>query len=340
MSSSTASASVSSSSSISFAEVTRQVQAVQQDHSLDYHQQEEHIRRIIELDNMHHGDLAHFLLAHASAADTTAEVFGSCLQTLEAYSRLYPDVLLSAHLAPLAQQPLMKHTDVSKHFLQLVKIGMKLVPKEQYTTETSSSLARYCLHVLTQADLVRAESANTLLETLVPLNYGTNLTWIHEYCQEFRTNATILLRLFSLVMKVSQGSDDVLNLCGQIGIVGDISRLCRDTDDLLLQINLMELFVELSNSVAGLEYLCSDGVVAWLISVGCGSADRAADPILESEALRVLTSIFAHASLHSFQFVEKIGAESVKNFLDAVHRQLDEGDEQSRLSGKHLLYFS
>lgn len=188
-------------------------------------------------------------------------------------------------------------------------------------------------------NLADAEEACVFLENKVRNDGALDIIdSIHQLSQHNNSDAVIYMRYMKMLCKFSTFGEEAFQRCEQCGAIGNIVRLCS-TNDVLVQINALELLSQLAESRHGLEYLITNGIVRWLIWTGCGSTDASAfgatapDPLISNDALRVLGTVFAQAARQKVQLLDRIGDQSLQHFLRVIHRHLEEGSEEEKLTG-------
>jgi hypothetical protein len=84
------------------------------------------------------------------------------------------------------------------------------------------------------------------------------------------SNIIIYLRYINLLCKIAIKSINDFYECLHYNLIDDILLLCVKDDDILLQINVIDLLIIISEIQVGLEYLNQKGIIIWLINMSCG----------------------------------------------------------------------
>jgi len=84
------------------------------------------------------------------------------------------------------------------------------------------------------------------------------------------SNIIIYLRYINLLCKIAIKSKNDFYECLHYHLIDDILLLCVKDDDILLQINVIDLLIIISEIQVGLEYLNQKGIIIWLINMSCG----------------------------------------------------------------------
>ena len=180
------------------------------------------------------------------------------------------------------------------------------------------------------------------MEKIVNLIYTSS----QSFKEQTRSNGTIFMRYMSFLVKSCSINDDSFRACESAGAVADIVELCK-YGDILVQIVAIELLEDIASTRAGLIYLCDHQVVAWLVTVACGtlvtsSTDSAEsiimeivepDPLLSSQALRVLGAVLAKAVGVGFDLASRVSPDMLYHFLRCIRGYFEDGDESQRLAG-------
>lgn len=203
------------------------------------------------------------------------------------------------------------------------------------------------------ADLSAAEEASKFIENAV--RYDRSFYLIKEVQQashQHRQGSVIYMRYISLLCRISTFGDEEFRACEEAGAIKDIVAECM-TDDILVQINTIGLLTGIGATVSGLEYMCDKGVFDWLIWASCGAIVASTDvsktvntktngdlvdPLIRIEALRVLGFLFAKSAALNFDAFGHLHQTFVFHFLSTVHRYLEEGNEDERLTGNLTAY--
>lgn len=195
------------------------------------------------------------------------------------------------------------------------------------------------LSCIASKNLSDAEDACVFLENKVRNDRDLDLiNSVHQVSREHAADAVGYMRFMKMLCKFSTFEEEAFRRCESIGAIDDIVRLCT-TDDILVQINAIELLSQLAQSHAGLEHIVGQGIIYWLITTGCGGApgntqqSSMADPLISTEALRVLAAVFSQAANQKFNMLERVDTASVQHFLRTIYRHLEEGSEGERLTG-------
>jgi hypothetical protein len=320
---------------------------VREDHGLSYGEKEDRVRSLLQLDTAFDNDVVRLLLSVLQEQSIAVDQFSDLVSHIEPYSRLFPDLWLSPALPALWRSPAVRQVSpATPRLLSMMRIGLKLVEHNRIPPPTVAGAVEVLAQWLAGQDLEVAEAARLVAEeVLLPLDFAGLLPLLFQACCEHLGDATVLLRFLSLAAGVSAQSEQAVQVCGELGFVRLIAQLCRRADDVLLQMNAVELLAQVATSEGGLEQLCRAGTTQWLVDCCCSNDDGSNDssngkdneaisPLVADEALRVLTLVFAHASRHSFQFLEHLGSDAVERFLNSTHVRLQNGDLATKLNGE------
>lgn len=193
-------------------------------------------------------------------------------------------------------------------------------------------------------NLTDAEDACVFLENKIRNDGALEIIdSIHQTSQQNAANAVIYMRFMKMLCKFSTFGEAACQRCEECGAIGSIVRLCT-TDDILVQINAIELLSQLAESHHGLDYIIRKDIIQWLIWTGCGavtgnpSEGSAPDPLISTEALRVLGTVFAHAARQKCNLLVRIDGNSLQHFLRVTCRHLEEGTEEEKLTGELFIF--
>mmetsp|Transcript_25391 Transcript_25391/g.27758 ORF Transcript_25391/g.27758 Transcript_25391/m.27758 type:complete len:560 (+) Transcript_25391:204-1883(+) len=328
--------------SSSSSDVLQQIVSIHQDHTKTSAEKEELLKTALYGDQ--EGDLLSFLLQQREAS---SDSLIAAIQTLERYSHLFIDIIQSPHLVAWVHWLHGYHTSSEKlhtSALTMLKLSWKLnIDHRAIDPHHLVAVAHYALSLIAADSLVVAELASRVVEAVVSrADWNVTSQVLSRLYRDTRNHApksVVTVRYVSLGALLSQQSEEVARDCVSRGALPRLAfEICR-SDDVLVAINAMDLLTQFSRSAAGLEELCDDAVLDWLIIVGCGdvSSRRPPDPLLEAEALRVLADVFIQASKHSHAFVGKISDGCVHSFLTTVLHYLDDGTEEQRVTALGLL---
>ena len=200
------------------------------------------------------------------------------------------------------------------------------------------------LKAIVGEDLAAAEEACSFVEDLIcnKKDYEA-ISIVRQASVAYANDATVIMRFARIFCKVCSFGDDEFSSCEAAGAVGAVVSLCT-TDDILMQMNAIQLLSSFGDTQRGLEYLCSQGVLAWLVSTASGEALSPAtvhqlplvanpDSIIRTESMRVLGTIFTKAADRKFDILRKMGMNIVSHFLRTVKKHFEEGSEEERLAG-------
>jgi hypothetical protein len=186
------------------------------------------------------------------------------------------------------------------------------------------------------SDLSLAEEGSSFLEKQVREHRNFQVvTDLKAMSTNFVRDSVVYMRFVKLFCKLSGLGEEEFRYCEQVGIVQDVVSLCT-TNDILMQMNAIEMLVGLADTNRGLEYMCTNNVINWLVTTSCGDSSTASrpDPLISTEALRVLGSVFLKAAAKRFDLLMSINSNIVAHFLRTIQSHFEEGSEEERLAGK------
>ncbi|KAJ1425671.1 hypothetical protein B484DRAFT_451005 [Ochromonadaceae sp. CCMP2298] len=245
--------------------------------------------------------------------------------------------------------------DLSQLFLEYVQPGIFTAGTAE-PREKVDVLVSFAISCIPAKSLSLSEQAwHITSDAITTLGLTELVDVLNAQSKAYSQDAVLHLRFVSLLSRVCAYSDEVFRRCEEVGAVADIVTLCT-TDDILVQINALELLADLAKTVRGLEYLCSNAVVYWLVATSCGSwvgpgtespgtgtalvpgvRAREPDPLLGAQALRVLGTVFSRASDLRFDLLARLDPSCVRHFLLATARCCEEGSEEMRVTGLAVL---
>ena len=223
-----------------------------------------------------------------------------------------------------------------------------------HTAQTSTSNtfvkdSQNAVNSLGGADLTAAEEGSKFVENAV--RYQREFGLIGEVVKASHNHSpgsVVYMRYINLLCRICTFGEDEFKACEEAGAIKDIIVQCM-TNDILVQINVISLLTDVGSTMGGLDFLCNKGVFDWLIFTSCGimveSADditnsdkmvieeMRADPMIQIEALRVLGLLFVKAANLNYNIFDRLHHTFILHFLRTVHRYLEEGSEEERLTG-------
>lgn len=328
----------------------KQLEKIQLNYGLAYDQKEAGIASVLSsvfVIAESSGDLCRLLL---KCRQSTAPVdYARLMQILEQYPKVYADILQSEALEPLLSCLDASDSDAESaaanilsmmHITlqELLKIG-RGCPDGALPPASLTAIATFALHLVAAVNLSLSERASSLLNDLAPLDYRQIFVVMQTvFTSLAREDTTTRLRYLALAVALASRSEDALVLAIESGIIDDVFQMCR-MNDILVQINAIELLIPIAGTTAGLDLMCSRGLLSWLIKGACGvegilERDTTSDPLLASEAIRTIAAIFEKAARHSFQFVDKLDPAFIQRFLSALLQRLDDGNEVDKITCK------
>jgi hypothetical protein len=156
-----------------------------------------------------------------------------------------------------------------------------------------------------------------------------------------KSNSVVYMRFVELFCSILASGEEEFRLCESCGAARDVVELCT-TDDVLVQMTAIELIHHIANTVRGLEFLCRENVITWLVVTSCGAmrtetvAAAEPDPLISHQALRVLGAVFLKAANKRFDMLHHMNAATVAHFLTRVRFYFEEGKEEDRLAGNQI----
>jgi hypothetical protein len=188
------------------------------------------------------------------------------------------------------------------------------------------------------SDLSVAEEGSSFLESQVrdQRNFQV-ITDLKAASTNFVRDSIVYMRFVKLFCKLSGLGEEEFKYCEQVGVVQDVVSLCT-TDDILMQMNAIEMLAGLADTNRGLEYMCTNNIISWLVNTSCGDSTNATrpDPLISTEALRVLGSVFLKSAAKRFDMLTRINGNIVTHFLRTIQTHCEEGSEDERLAGNVL----
>lgn len=113
-------------------------------------------------------------------------------------------------------------------------------------------------------------------------------------------DATVRARLLALIARVAGVSDEAFTAVDSVGLLRQVLSAAADTDDVLLQLTVLELLPPLARSRRGFDAIAATGIVSNLLewsgieaAAAGGARDDGADPFLGSTALTTLAEIYS-----------------------------------------------
>lgn len=161
-------------------------------------------------------------------------------------------------------------------------------------------------------------------------------------------NATVELRYATVLSKILSKSDFHFDTCLESGVVAGIISMCRNSDDVLMQVCSMELLLEFPKSASGIRYLFGEGIISWLLDLSggmSGGVSTSADPILSAQALTTLMAVLRSPLLET-QTVSSseisssslhLDVKLMTRILQTIVGTFDSTDDGVRLSGLSAL---
>lgn len=297
-----------------------ELKSIEQNHNLPLHEKEVGITNALNSYEYFQGDIG-FLLLHL-IRNLTPEELHKILDILQFYSSILHKIVESLSLEQLFNEKIwFLKPSCTNILLVAIQKGLK---SQNISLPNSfiSPISSFSIKLIASEDLSVAQNSVEILDNLIPYAPLDILTQFKSTLSSTRSNATVLLRYLSFVSKLSKKNEDLFELLQKLDLISEIIQLIH-TDDLLVQINALDLLNDLSGSSYGLTYLCQSGTIEYLVK----SLDS--NPLLESEILRVLSTIFTQASLHSFSFIHQMSSPVIDIFLTTLLRHLEESFEES-----------
>jgi hypothetical protein len=290
-------------------------------------------------------DLVAFLLGNLTPAE---ELNAKAFETIERYSHLFIDVIISSRFLEFSEWlKTNKNEKIASVSISMMKISWQLNINVAASTIPQAHLSAavdYGLSCIASSNLSLSEQSCRMVEAILshpPIHSEYFMLLQNHSLLYEKTNGMLFLRYIALAESLlSSGNEAIARFIVDLGFPSMLCKVCRDSNDLLLQITAMDLLPKLASTLIGLDEVCKENVFDWLIFSSCGdeSGGKGPDPLLESEALRTLGTLFLAAAKQSHQFLLKIHAKSVECFLKAITRRLEEGDEVTKVTCKyHLL---
>jgi hypothetical protein len=136
-------------------------------------------------------------------------------------------------------------------------------------------------------------------------------------------------------------SDATFEFCNSIGLP-NVFKSILISDDILVQLVVMELTVDFAKHLSGLRYLFDSEIITWLINCFSEEGSDTSNPLLATQALRELGNILSIATeLHLGLPWEGMSSETSSSFLRGVRMYLAHEDAAFRLAGiKSLASFA
>ncbi len=216
--------------------------------------------------------------------------------------------------------------------LETLHKGLNEIDVNRMSNSNQMAIGEYASVSVPEENLEVSNAACMVIEKLLKAQHLELSQAIYALNQQHKSNTTVYLRFISVFVRASAQSEELFENCNALGVVAELVQLCQ-SNDVLLQINALELLRDVASTQGGLDYLCSHGVVQWLINTAVGHGGAAADPLISSEAMRTLGEVFRHASQRSFDFVGKVESGAVHHFLDTLVRFLEGSSEADRIAG-------
>jgi hypothetical protein len=184
------------------------------------------------------------------------------------------------------------------------------------------------------SDLAAAEQACIYLEGAVrDGRHFEIMNRIRTASGTVKSDSVVYLRYMKLLCNMLSFGEEEFKHCEEIGGVADVVALCT-TNDVLVQMNAIDMLSNLTETYRGLEFLCTHGTLNWLVDTACGLAGEP-DPIIGTQALRVLGDVFLRASKKRFDLRSHMSTDVVAHFLGRICRHFEEGAEEERLAGSN-----
>ena len=311
---------------------------IHQSHSLDIAAKESQLKHAIS-ESSESRDLLSFILSHKS---NDSELLIPVIQAIERYSHLFIDIVHSPNLFEWIQWVESfegpNRDALHSACLSMLKISWRLnLNHNPISTDCNMKIIEFALSRMASKSLAVAEQASRVAADLMTQPYDSRyFSLLRNFTHRYQTEEVIVLRYLSLGATISEKSEAISRDVMVTGGFPEVTlRLCQ-SGDVLLAINALDLLSQFARTRIGLEELCKESILDWLITVSCGSLSsrQVSDPLLESEGLRVLGEIFLQAANHSNEFVSKINHQCLESFLASVYRYLDEGKENEKITGE------
>lgn len=190
----------------------------------------------------------------------------------------------------------------------------------------------HALNAVASEDMSAAEQACVYLEGAVrDGRHFEIIDRIRNASGATKTNSVIYMRFMRLLSSMLSFGEEEFKHCAEVGALTDVIELCT-TNDVLVQMNAIELLLCLTSTYRGLEYMCAHGTLTWLVNISCG-LDGEPDPLISTQALRVLGDVFSRAAVKRFDLRSRMSTDVVAHFLERILRHFEEGAEDERLAG-------
>jgi hypothetical protein len=191
-------------------------------------------------------------------------------------------------------------------------------------------------------DLSLSELSCKITESIL-INHDTQkyMKVLMDESSKNSCDSTIYMRYLTVMSKILSSGNNQFNACLSHGAVEIIISLCQSNQDILVQILALELLVNFASTEQGLGYLFSNDIIKWLIASANGLSTGLNDPIIGTEALRIIGEIFIKASLSSISLEPYLSASQnqifVSDFLRGAILHVEATNENDRLAGIYSL---
>lgn len=191
------------------------------------------------------------------------------------------------------------------------------------------------------SDLSLSELSCKITESIL-IKYDTQkyMNILMDASSKNSNDSTLYMRYLSIMSKILSSGNNQFNACLSHGAVEIIITLCQSNQDILVQILALELLVNFASTEQGLDYLFSKDIIKWLIASANGLSSGSNDPIIGTEALRIIGDIFLKASLSSISLEPYLSASQnqifVSDFLRAAILHVEATNENDRLAGIYI----
>eukprot|EP01035_Chromulina_nebulosa_P031004 gene31004-41279_t len=189
---------------------------------------------------------------------------------------------------------------------QLFEIGWKdPVTRSHVPIEIVVQFASLANSVIDGDDLAAAENASAFFKSLLQhtLSSGSSTITMELVSQAMRfchrnsalnrkDSSVRSMRFLSVMIDFAAENEEHFRICSECGVVDELFRLCRGAPppsvdvcrnvitaarsfekDILVQITSIELLPSVASGLGGLGYLCSQGMVDWLVDASSAEAD-------------------------------------------------------------------
>jgi hypothetical protein len=300
------------------------------------------------------GDAGKFIATELSSLSDAD--FHKVLHILLKFEPVVLSLCRSENITSVVELVRARHNaSLSLMLLEYFEIGalhFKLIPAHNFDRMTEFSIS-----CISASDLSLAEKSCVFLDNCVrTLHQLALVAQIQHAGQVFTKDSVVYMRFMHLLSQVSTYGDEQFRAVEACGAVESIVGLCK-TNDILVQINVIELLTGLASTHAGLDCLCERGILQWVITTACGEsgasdssssnngacngnvngnspASSRPDPLIATLALRVLGSIFVKAAHAKYHLAKHMDEGCFAHFLRQIHSYFEDGGEEEKLAGR------